>query len=249
MSLGATVLDICLNSHTNCSADIIDIAAGLVRVLNDAYASNAYIMTVGNRALVVDPSDAKSGRIARFLHARGVLEVLIVLTHEHFDHISGVSHLENEFPGTHVLSSRACSERIVSPTLNLSRYMTNENIVCAPATLIAEDLAMPHRWEAYDLSIIHTPGHSPGSICMRLGSILFSGDTLIKDSPTVTRLPGGSAVQLAQSLARLRSACEPGTLVCPGHGVPFLFASIDESIVLGGSAHAIARVRSQGCRS
>jgi hydroxyacylglutathione hydrolase len=235
-----------LNSHTDSSADIVDIAAGLVRILNDAYASNAYVLIAGSRALVVDPSDAKSGRIARFLHARGVTEIFIVLTHEHFDHISGVSHLENEFPNTHVLSSRACSERIASPTLNLSRYMTSEDIVCAPATLIAEDLAMPRRWGASDLSIIPTPGHSPGSICMRLGSILFSGDTLIKDSPTVTRLPGGSAIQLAQSLARLRSACDRGTLVCPGHGAPFLFASIDESIILGSSAHAIARLRGQG---
>jgi glyoxylase-like metal-dependent hydrolase (beta-lactamase superfamily II) len=131
VSLGGSALEIGLNSHTDSSAGIVDIAAGLVRILNDAYASNAYVMTAGSRALVVDPSDAKSGRIARFLHARGVTEILIVLTHEHFDHISGVSHLENEFPKTHVLSSRACSERIVSPALNLSRYMTSENIVCA----------------------------------------------------------------------------------------------------------------------
>jgi glyoxylase-like metal-dependent hydrolase (beta-lactamase superfamily II) len=68
------------------------------------------------------------------------------------------------------------------------------------------------------VKVIHTPGHSPGSVCLEIDSELFSGDTIGPDGPGRTDLPGGSAEQMQQSLRRLRRSYPSETLLHPGHG-------------------------------
>jgi glyoxylase-like metal-dependent hydrolase (beta-lactamase superfamily II) len=68
------------------------------------------------------------------------------------------------------------------------------------------------------LEVIHTPGHSPGGICLKAGDILFSGDTLFAGSVGRTDMPGGSGKQLDDSLKKLVAMLADGTIVYPGHG-------------------------------
>ena len=68
-----------------------------------------------------------------------------------------------------------------------------------------------------DVSVLHTPGHTPGSVTYRIGDALFTGDTMFFHSYGRTDFPGGSPEQMKKSLRRLKSL--PGDLqVCPGHG-------------------------------
>ena len=68
-------------------------------------------------------------------------------------------------------------------------------------------------------SVLHTPGHTPGSVCLLFGDTIFSGDTLFSGSCGRTDLPGGNHTVIVQSLKRLASL--PGDYtVCPGHGEP-----------------------------
>jgi hydroxyacylglutathione hydrolase len=69
-----------------------------------------------------------------------------------------------------------------------------------------------------DLQVIHTPGHSPGSICYMVGGTLFSGDTLFAGSIGRTDLPGGDDRVMQASLARLTAEVTGETRVLPGHG-------------------------------
>ena len=67
------------------------------------------------------------------------------------------------------------------------------------------------------LTVLHTPGHTPGSVVYRADGFLFTGDTLFDGSVGRTDLPGGDAGALRASLCRL-AALPPETVICPGHG-------------------------------
>ena len=68
-----------------------------------------------------------------------------------------------------------------------------------------------------DITVLHTPGHTPGSVCLLIGNAMFSGDTLFAGSCGRTDLPGGSWSQIQQSLHRL-ARIEADFAVYPGHG-------------------------------
>ena len=68
------------------------------------------------------------------------------------------------------------------------------------------------------LQVMHTPGHTPGSICLLGEGVLFSGDTLFRDGVGRTDFPGGDCTQLLDSLAAKIFVLSDSTRVCPGHG-------------------------------
>jgi glyoxylase-like metal-dependent hydrolase (beta-lactamase superfamily II) len=158
--------------------------------------------------------------------------------------MSGVTRLREEFIGTQLVCSRSCSDHITTPTGNFSRYLKGVDLVCSAADLLCEDINYEIQWATTRVKMIPTPGHSPGSICIVLDDILFSGDTLIWNRPTVTRLPGGRQDQLKASIAKLVDWFPPSTVVFPGHGEPFLFGEIDQEVVLG-----VVKPRYEGARS
>jgi glyoxylase-like metal-dependent hydrolase (beta-lactamase superfamily II) len=74
-----------------------------------------------------------------------------------------------------------------------------------------------------DIEVLHTPGHTPGSVCFRIGDDLFSGDTLFRLGYGRVDFPGGNAADMAASLKRLKAL--PGQVrVYPGHGGPTTIA-------------------------
>jgi len=76
--------------------------------------------------------------------------------------------------------------------------------------------------------MLATPGHSPGSACFLAGNLLISGDTLIANTRTVTKLPGGNRLDLVSSLLLLSGNCPDNAIVLPGHGLPFRVATETE---------------------
>jgi glyoxylase-like metal-dependent hydrolase (beta-lactamase superfamily II) len=221
------------NCAVGCDTTTHRSTSAVIRLINDRFASNAYVAICGSQALVIDPADVDSGRIVTLLSDQRVSEVLIVLTHEHFDHMSGVNRLREKFMATQLVCSRSCSENIATPTGNFSRYLAGVDLVCGAADLLCENIHYEMEWSGGRLEMIATPGHTFGSICIVMEEMLFSGDTVIWNCPTVTRLPGGRQDQLKQSIALLMERIPPSTVVCPGHGESFLFRQIDPEIILG----------------
>ena len=68
------------------------------------------------------------------------------------------------------------------------------------------------------VQVIHTPGHSPGSVCLSAGDVLFTGDTLFAGGVGRTDLPGGNHAELEASLRRVVTEFPPETIIYPGHG-------------------------------
>lgn len=192
-----------------------------------------YLLLENKKALIIDP--CISEKALQLLEENDVTETLVLLTHEHYDHISGVNWLREHIPSVHVLCSSACAKALPSPSKNLSNfweilfvgkdketqeYVRNMNI--QPYSCTADHtFEKEHElsWEGHTLFLKETPGHSKGSICILLdGQILFSGDSLVTGYPTITRLPGGSKKEYAEvTLPWLRSLT-PSIMVYPGHG-------------------------------
>ncbi len=157
----------------------------------------------GGDAVVIDPGD-EAEAILDLVRARGLEVRAVLLTHGHWDHVGAVADVA-EATGAPVYLHEA--------DLALLEEWSPRPV---PAVRFLQDGGMV---EAGGLSLEawHTPGHTPGGLCYRLGGWLFSGDTLFAGSVGRTDFPGGSPEELARSLRRLLTLPD-GTTVYPGHG-------------------------------
>ena len=172
--------------------------------------TNAYIVFDEKRtdAVVIDPG-AEARAIQKALQGRTIAAVL--LTHGHCDHIGAVDGLrEGAFVAVHALDA----PMLTSAQGNLSSLL-GRNFSVRPADRLLEDGELV---EAAGLAfeVLHTPGHTPGSVCYRCGSALFSGDTLFSGGYGRYDLPGGDWEALKQSLRRVLSLSGVDR-VYPGH--------------------------------
>lgn len=174
-------------------------------------AANAYILFEPDRedALVIDPGADAEG-IRAMLGGRRLAGIL--LTHGHTDHIGAVAALRG--PDTPVYIHSLDAAMLTDPGLSLST-MTGDAASQGEADVLLDegDITVA----GIPLTVIHTPGHTPGSVCFRHGDDLFSGDTLFQQGYGRTDFPGGDVRQMALSLRRLL-ALDADIRVHPGHG-------------------------------
>ncbi|MGN0855041.1 MAG: MBL fold metallo-hydrolase [Kiritimatiellia bacterium] len=174
---------------------------------------NCSILSDAGAAWIVDPGQ-DGARILALLAKRGLEPKGILLTHAHFDHISGIPALQAAYPRLPVFVHDADRPMFGHPLNQMSEEYASIGV---PANLCRVE-ALPERLPG--LQAIHTPGHTPGGICYYFAAdkLLLSGDTLFAGSCGRTDFPGGSMSQMTASLRRL--ATLPGdTLVIPGHGM------------------------------
>ena len=166
--------------------------------------TNCYIAWAeeSDRCVVIDPGE-DAATILAAVNARGKTVEAILLTHGHFDHVGGVSAIRTA-TGCKVYLHRADLELPVHMTAGLlspTDYYDEGDTLCLAGL---------------QLQVLHTPGHTPGSVCLVCEDVIFSGDTLFAGTCGRTDFPGGSYSQMLQSLKRL-AALEGNYQVLPGH--------------------------------
>ena len=168
-----------------------------------AYQTNTYIVENGGHCVIIDAGYAPE-TILRFLNDHDLTADAILLTHGHFDHVGAVRELAVE--------------------LECPVYL-HEKELSMPPMMTAGPLYYTHTYGEGDrlqlagisFRVLHTPGHTPGSVCLIAANHLFSGDTLFAGSCGRTDLPGGDWATIRKSLDRLSGMTED-LLVHPGHG-------------------------------
>lgn len=195
--------------------------------------SNCYILTENQRALIIDPNDAKL--IATYLDTHHLSPEFVILTHEHCDHMAGLNDLRKQY-SFKVIASQQCSEGIQNTKINMTRIMetylyfksngtlrvTYPRFVCDPADITFQSLYMIN-WQGHIFFFIGIPGHTPGSTCIIMDdAALFSGDYFIPGEEVITRLPGGDE-EAYETIGKdlLRKLPTP-IQTYPGHGAPFI---------------------------
>jgi hydroxyacylglutathione hydrolase len=185
--------------------------------------TNTYFVTMEGRpgCLVIDPGGWESKAVKETALGLAKDVNLVVLTHEHFDHVGGLFQLLDHW-AFQVVCSRECAAGIADPMRNFSRYLVNCDVACAVSPVCWEDMKDGLDWNGTEIRFISTPGHSPGSVCISIDNMLFSGDTLMWGRKRPIILPGGNKHELEQSLDLLFRTFSPTTQVYPGHGQSFL---------------------------
>ncbi len=185
------------------------------RLVLGALETNCYVAwTPGGRGIVIDPAD-EPARILALVRERGVTVTAVVLTHAHFDHLLGAE-VVCRATGAPLYVGAADALSLTDPARNLSGLFSPACPVTLPGArplAEAETVALGEE----SLTVLETPGHSPGSLCLYVPGMLFSGDTLFRGSVGRLDLPGGDAAAMTASLERLKALPED-TRVYPGHG-------------------------------
>lgn len=178
-------------------------------------ATNLYVLgdEATREAIAIDTAMPCLEWIADELAAREWTLKLIVSTHGHWDHIGDNARVA-EHTGAQVAAHPLDAHRLINPE---GRWLPFEIPPSVPAVELQE--AGEIRFGSLRLEVLHTPGHTEGSVCLldRDNGVLYSGDTLFQGSFGRVDLPGGSPEAMVASLDRLRRL-DPSLLVRPGHG-------------------------------
>ena len=177
-----------------------------------SYCVNCLILWQGTDALIVDPGQ-DADLIVSFLSKRGLAPQAILFTHAHFDHIGGLPGLLAKYPGLPVYAHPSDGPMFGHP---MNQMPPEYPCVAKPANL-RDIREAPAAFPGFAFQVLETPGHTPGSVCLKFGDLLLSGDTLFAGSCGRTDFPGGSMAAMRQSLAAL-ATLPPETDVIPGHG-------------------------------
>ncbi len=177
--------------------------------------TNVYVLADerSREAIAIDTATPCLPWISDALDARGWTLRLIVSTHGHWDHV-GENKAVAEHTGAQIAIHPADSHYLLDPHPLFAPF---DIIPSVPAVELAE--AGEVRFGSVRLQILHTPGHTAGSVCLlhRDEGLLFSGDTLFPGGWGRVDLPNGSPEQMAESIARL-AGLDDALRVLPGHG-------------------------------
>ena len=169
--------------------------------------TNCYILEDGGKIAIIDPGD-EAERILSILSRLDSRVEYILLTHGHYDHTTAVPELHKALPEAKIYIHQADANGAGSRLFPLAGQVDD-------LLLYDEGDALP--LGALTIEVLHTPGHSPGSVTLKAGDVLFTGDTLFAGDCGRTDLRGGSWEEILVSLGRL-GKLEGNFHVLPGHG-------------------------------
>ena len=184
------------------------------------FETNCYVVrTDGSTAdcLLIDTGLDVTG-LLDFLRRNKLNPAALILTHGHIDHIAGVDELRRRFPDIKIYIHKLDAELLSDAVGNLS-FMTGLSMTADPADVGLEEGDVIDQ-AGIKLKVVHTPGHTPGGICLyaKQDGVIFVGDTLFAGSVGRTDFPTGNTRQLIQSIKDKLLILPAETKVYPGHG-------------------------------
>jgi hydroxyacylglutathione hydrolase len=204
--------------------------------------TNCYIVwsEQSSTALVIDPADS-ADTISQFLLEQNVQLTAILLTHGHFDHCLGLLELSLNFEVPSYLHEQDIF--LIKNAQTSAQHWLKHSVdpVPLPSHHLQDNSVL--QCGDFSLTVLHTPGHTPGSVCLRLTSeatlfvdgnqiisnsgVVFTGDTLFKESYPETNHKYSNILDLRDSWEKLKKL-DPTTTILPGHGEP---ATLEQALL------------------
>jgi hydroxyacylglutathione hydrolase len=188
-------------------------------VLGD-FETNCYVLRSNEQAkecLIID-TGLDVGALPAFIDKQKLTPVAAVITHGHIDHIAGIDALREKFPAMTIYIHKLDANLLTDTIGNLSS-MTGGSFSTEQADCLVEEGDEIDQ-TGIKLRVIHTPGHTPGGICLyaEQDGVIFVGDTLFAGSIGRTDFPGGDMSLLIEGIKQKLFALPDKTVVYPGHG-------------------------------
>ena len=174
--------------------------------------ANCYILGCNSskEAIIIDPGGDYQ-KIVACLEEQGLEPKIIINTHGHIDHIGA-----NDKFNLPIYIHELDAEYLTDPVKNLSALFGPPYISPAASRLLKDGGKI--ELGEISLEVIHTPGHTPGGICLKTGDIIFTGDTLFCGGIGRTDFPSASEKDLIESIKGKILILDDNTLIYPGHG-------------------------------
>ncbi len=177
---------------------------------------NCYLISNNSDAILIDVGFNPT-IIEEYIDSNNLNLLAILLTHAHFDHIGGLEQIRSKYKAPVYVHEKE-QDWLTNPALNGSETFSyfgkvtskpSENIIKEENILNIDD---------FHIKVIHTPGHTPGSVTYKINNWLFTGDTLFNRSIGRTDFAGGNHVQLINSIKKKIFLLTDKSIVFPGHG-------------------------------
>lgn len=186
----------------------------VTRIVLGEYATNAYVVRgeYDGKCVLIDPADNADYLIA-YLEEKDLEPEAIILTHGHYDHILAIPGLQSKWPSLEVY----CHSLDVSKELyeyDMGRKYPTLQVIENKKFVEDQDSLS---FIGIDFKVIHTPGHSPGSITLQTKEGIFTGDTLFKASIGRTDFEGGNISDMLKSLKIIKDLDVDDATIYPGH--------------------------------
>ena len=193
----------------------------IARFILGDFETNCYIVRADGSAVdcVVIDAGLDSEELVESLVEHKWNPVAVILTHGHIDHIAGLEALRRQFPAIKVYVHRLDAAMLANPKANLSSLMQG-SYRAQPADVLVDNGDVIEE-AGLRLEVLHTPGHTPGGICLyaRRDGLAFVGDTLFAGSIGRTDFPGGDMDQLIRSIKTKLLTLPDDTTIYPGHAM------------------------------
>lgn len=187
----------------------------LKTIVVGSMAVNCYILhdKKTRKAFIIDPGEDFKD-IKKYLDDNGLTPLFIIHTHGHIDHIAADK--EFDLP---IYIHKLDKDYLLNPDINLSNFLG------APFKLADKKINTLKgndkiKFAGSQLAIMHTPGHTPGGICIRLDNAVFTGDTLFAQGIGRTDFPNASEKDLINSIKEKLFSLDDSIVIYPGHGEP-----------------------------
>ncbi len=181
------------------------------KIQGESWICNCYIISIGNECIVIDPG----GEIEPIQSLIGESNVIaIIATHGHYDHIVNVAELKRQYQCPFYIHTKD-AKLIKHANLYVKAFKGKAPIeIPVPDVLIEDEGELDLK--ILKLQVLHTPGHTQGSVCFLIDNHLFTGDLLLKNKVGRHDFPGGSLDELKSSLKKINTLVSEATIY-PGH--------------------------------
>ncbi|MGC8974653.1 MAG: MBL fold metallo-hydrolase [Thermoprotei archaeon] len=185
------------------------------RIVGGPLSTNTYVVYSGSSGVIVDPGVPASD-VEGVIRRLGITKIyLIIATHGHFDHVFYAGSLSRLYD-TKLLIHELDFE-LLNKNKFLAEVLYGDTLAMPESLVFVRDDTLVKLNEELEIRILHTPGHTRGSLCFLVGDLLITGDTLFKNTIGRTDFPESSARDMRSSLIKLAEL--PGDyVVLPGHG-------------------------------
>lgn len=194
------------------------------RFVNELMTSNCYVVYDEDtkRCLVIDPGSEKSFHEIEFIENHQLILDYIFITHEHTDHNWGVNALREVFPGIKLVCSEECSKHVAKANKAYFLFYYDDptySYEIEPPDIIIKGKTEDMEWSGHEIRFMMTPGHSFGSMCVRIEDYLFTGDTIMPYKPYFNGRDSNQD-DWDNSIPFVLQQCGDDVLIKPGHGEP-----------------------------